>query len=109
MKKSNYARWNNGNLEIYTDNAVFYNGETQTSFGGKFFEISGEDLMKIYSLLQDREITTISNKRDKYVVVGKDVEKRRLMGMYVNLLNEVEQINKTRHWWERKIKIDSEL
>jgi hypothetical protein len=109
INKTNYVRWNNGNLEIYTDNAVFYNGETQTSFGGKSFEISGEDLMKIYALLQDREITTLSTKRDKYVVVGNDVEKRRLMGMYVNLLNEIEKINETRHWWERKIKIDSEL
>lgn len=109
IDKTNYVRLNNGKLEIYTDNAVFFNGETQTSVGGKSFEISGEDLMKIYALLQDREITTLSTKRDKYVVVGKDVEKRRLMGLYVNLLNEVEKINKTRHWWERKIKIDSEL
>lgn len=109
MKTSNYARLNNGKLEIYTDNATFINGITDTEFANRTFEISAEDLMKIYTMLQDREITTISNKRDKYVVVGKDVEKRRLMGMYVNLLNEVEQINKTRHWWERKIKIDSEL
>ena len=109
MKSINCARLYNGNLEIYTDNAVFYNGETQTSFGGKFFEISGEDLMKIHALLQDREIITLSTKRDKYVVVGKDVEKRRLMGIYVNLLNEVEKINKTRHWWERKIEIKNDI
>lgn len=109
-KKTNYAKINDeGGLEIHTDNAVFYEGETQTSFGGKSFEISGEDLMKIYSLLQDREITTLITKRDKYVVVGKDVEKKRLMDMYVRLLYKVEEINNTRHWWERKIKIDSEL
>lgn len=42
-------------------------------------------------------------------IVGKDVEKKRLMDRYVKLLYNVEEINNTRHWWERKIKIDSEL
>ena len=117
-QKTNYAKINDdGKLVIHTDNATFFDGETHTSIGGKTFEISGEDLMKIYALLQDREITQLLNVRDdshfltinNYVIVGKDVEKNRLMDMYVKLLKEVEEINNTRHWWERKIKIDSEL
>lgn len=116
--KTNYAKINDdGKLVIHTDNATFFDGETHTSIGGKTFEISGEDLMKIYALLQDREITQLLNVRDdshfltinNYVIVGKDVEKKRLMDMYVKLLYEVKEINNTRHWWERKIKIDSEL
>lgn len=98
----------NGKLVIHTDNAKFVDGVTDTEFANRIFEISGEDLMKIYCLLQDREITTLITQRNKYVVVGKDVEKKRLMDMYVKLLYGVEEINKTRHWWERKIKIENE-
>ncbi len=118
MKTSNYAKINdNGKLEIHTDNAKFVDGITDTEFANRTFEISGEDLMKIYAMLQDREITALLNVREgscyttinNYVVVGKDVEKKRLMDIYVKLLYEVEEINKTRHWWERKIKVDSEI
>lgn len=118
IKKTNYAKINDeGKLEIHSDNATFINGATSTQIANRTFEVSGQDLMKIYALLQDREITQLLNVRDdshfptinNYVIVGKDVEKKRLMDMYVKLLKEVEEINNTRHWWERKIKIDSEL
>lgn len=117
MSKTNYARLNNGKLEIHTDNAIFFDGETHTSIGGKTFEISGEDLMKIYAFLKDKEITCLYNCRENgyntivnnYMIIGDNVEKNRLMDMYVKLLCNVEEINNTRHWWERKIKIDSEL
>lgn len=118
MKKTNYAEINdNGKLEIYTDNAVFCDGKTHTTIRDKTFEIRGEDLMKIYAMLNDREVTCLYNCRDNgwmnvvsnYMVIGKDVEKKRLMDMYVKLLYAVEEINNTRRWWERKIKIDSEL
>lgn len=117
-QKNNYAKINDkGKLEIYTDNAVFCDGETHTTIGGKTFEISGEDLMKIYAMLNDKEITCLYNCRDNgcmnvvsnYMFIGKDVENKHLMDMYVKLLYAVEEINDTRHWWERKIKIDSEL
>ena len=108
--KTNYAKINDeGKLEIHTDNATFVDGITDTEFSNRIFEISGEDLMKIYTMLQDKEITTLITKKKEYVIVGKDVEKKRLMDMYVKLLYNVEEINNTRHWWERKIKIDSEL
>lgn len=115
-QKTNYATINGeGKLEIHTDNAIFVDGITDTEFANRTFEISAEDLMKIYALLQDREVTQLLNVHrcccctTNYVIVGKDVEKKRLMDMYVKLLYEVEEINNTRHWWERKIKIDSEL
>lgn len=115
---NNYAKINDdGKLEIRTDNATFINGVTHTQIANRTFEIRGEDLMKIYAMMQDREITRLMNVHtngwytttDNYMFIGKDVEKKRLMDMYVKLLNEVENINNTRHWWERKIKIDKEL
>lgn len=111
MKQTtNYAKINDeGKLEIHTDNATFVDGITDTEFANRTFEISAEDLMKIYIMLQDKEITTLITKRKEYVIVGKDVEKKRLMDMYVKLLYAIENFNNTRHWWERKIKIDSEL
>lgn len=118
IHKTNYAAINDkGKLIICTDNATFIDGRTYTEFANRTFEISGEDLMKIHALLQDKEITRLHNVRggcyctiiDNYIFIGKDVEKKRLMDMYVKLLYNVEEINNTRHWWERKIKIDSEL
>ena len=116
--KTNYATINDkGELEIRTDNATFINGVTHTQIANRTFEISSEDLLKIHALLQDKEITHLLNVHrgcyctttDRYIIVGKDVEKKRLMDMYVKLLYNVEEINNTRYWWERKIKIDSEL
>ena len=114
MNTTNYARLNNGKLEIHTD---YFDGETSTSFEGKTFEINGEDLMTIYALLNDKEITYLLNFRESgsvntihhYMVVGENVENKRVIEEYVELLKEVEKINSTRHWWERKIKIDREL
>lgn len=109
-QKTNYATINDkGKLEIHTDNATFVDGITDTEFANRTFEISCEDLMKIYAMLQDREVITLVSKRNNYVIVGKDVEKKRLMDMYVKLLYNIEEINNTRHWWERKIKINREL
>ena len=118
MKKTNCAKINDkGKLEIHADNATFADGITDTEFANRTFEISAQDLMKIYAMLNDREVTCLYNCRDNgcinvvsnYMFIGKDVEKRRLMDMYVKLLYAVEEINNTRRWWERKIKIDREL
>ena len=120
MKKqaTNYARINDeGKLEIHTDNAIFVDGSTHTEFANTNFVISGQDLLKIYAMLNDRNVTYLYNCRDNgcmnvvsnYMFIGKDVENKRLMDMYIKLLYEVEEINKTRHWWERKIKIDNKL
>ena len=60
MKRiTNYATINDkGELEIRTDNATFVDGITHTKFANRTFEISAEDLMKIYTMLQDKEIIT---------------------------------------------------
>ena len=106
----NYAEINGeGKLVIHTDNATFVDGTTDTEFANRTFEISAEDLIKIYAMLQDKDIITLITKSKEYVIVGKDVEKKRLMDMYVSLLKEVEELNSTRHWWERKIKIERTL
>ena len=109
-KRTNYAKINDeGKLEIHIDNATFVDGITNTEFANRTFKISAEDLMKIYAMLQDKEITMLIAKKKEYIIVGKDVEKKRLMDKYIKLLYNIEEINNTRHWWERKIKIDSEL
>ena len=113
--KNNYAKINDkGKLEIHTDNAFICEGAIDTTIANRIFEISGQDLMKIYAMLNDREVTCLYNCRDNgcmnvvsnYMFIGKDVKKKRLMDMYVKLLYKVDEINKTRHWWERKIKIE---
>lgn len=43
------------------------------------------------------------------MIVGENVENKRIMDMYVSLLKEVEELNNNRHWWERKIKIERTL
>lgn len=115
---TNYAKINNEcKLEIHTDNATFVDGITDAEFANRIFEISGEDLLKIYAMLNDRDVTCLLSCRDNdcmteiynYMFIGKDVEKKRLMDMYIKLLYAVEEINNTRHWWERKIKIDKEI
>ena len=117
-KEENYAEINGeGKLVIHTDNGVFLEGVTHTEMANRTFAISGEDLMKIYSMLNDRDVTLLLNVREgscfrtinNYMFIGKDVEKKRLMDMYIKLLYEVEEINKNRHWWERKIKIERTL
>lgn len=106
----NYAEINGeGKLVIHTDNATFVDGTTDTEFANRTFEISAEDLIKIYAMLQDKDIITLITKSKEYVIVGKDVEKKRLMDMYAKLLYNVEEINNNRHWWERKIKIERPL
>ena len=109
-KTRNYAYINGeGKLVLHTDNATFVDGTTDTEFANRTFEISAEDLIKIYAMLQDKDIITLITKSKEYVIVGKDVEKKRLMDMYVKLLYNVEEINNNRHWWERKIKIERPL
>lgn len=109
-KTRNYAEVNGeGKLVVHTDNATFVDGTTDTEFATRTFEISAEDLIKIYAMLQDKDIITLITKSKEYVIVGKDVEKKRLMDMYVKLLYNVEEINNNRHWWERKIKIERTL
>jgi hypothetical protein len=43
------------------------------------------------------------------IVVGENAEAKELAVMCKILLDAIENFNNTRHWWERKIKIDREL
>lgn len=111
--KNKYARINSkGKLEIHTDNGMLCDGEYNSQIFGTF-EIDGVDLLKIYSLLADTKITNLTNIKENessrdithYMIVGKNVENLHLMEEYVELKQKIEQFNKTRHWWERKIEI----
>lgn len=112
-EKQNHAKLNSkGYLEIHTDNGVFINGEIHTDVHNRMFEISGEDLMKIYGLLQDKEITCLFNFQDgyfgvrnNYMIVGDNVETKRIMELYTKLLDKVNKFNTSRRWWQRKIDV----
>lgn len=115
-KTRNYAEINGeGKLVVHTDNSVFTEGVTHTEMANRTFAISGEDLMKIYGLLQNKQITRLYCLREScfgtnnYMIIGENVENKKIMDMYVSLLKEVEEHNSTRHWWERKIKIERPL
>lgn len=115
-KTRNYAEINGeGKLVVHTDNGMFTEGVTHTEMANRTFSISGKDLMKIYGLLQDKQITCLYNLREScfgtnnYMIVGENVENKRIMDMYVRLLKEVEELNNNRHWWERKIKMERTL
>lgn len=115
-KTRNYAEINEeGKLVVHTDNSVFKEGEIHTEMDNRRFTISSGDLMKIYGLLQDKQITCLYNFRESrfgtnnYMIVGENVENKRIMDMYVRLLKEVEELNNNRHWWERKIKMERTL
>ena len=115
-KTGNYAEINEeGKLVVHTDNSMFKEGEIYTEMANRRFTISGEDLMKICGLLQDKQITCFYNFREgrfgtnNYMIVGENVENKRIMDMYVRLLKEVEELNNNRHWWERKIKMERTL
>lgn len=114
--KTNYAKINDeGKLEIHTDNAIVTVEQTKTEINGcDTFEIDGDSLLKIYAMLQDKGVTMIKCKESVlshkvFVVVGENSEAKQLATMCKTLLDAIENFNNTRHWWERKIKIDREL
>ena len=78
------------------------------------FEIDGDSLLKIYAILQDKSVTMIKCKESAFshkvfIVVGENSEAKQLATICKTLLDAIENFNNTRHWWERKIKIDGEL
>ena len=65
-------------------------------------------------MLQDKSVTMINCKNSAFrhievIVVGENSEAKELAVMCKILLDAIENFNNTRHWWERKIKIDREL
>lgn len=115
-QKTNYAKINdNGKLEIHTDNAIVTDEQTKTEIKScDTFEIGGDSLLKIYAMLQDKSVTMIKCKESVFshkvfIVVGENSKAKQLATMCKTLLDAIENFNNTRHWWERKIKIDTEL
>lgn len=117
MKQTtNYATINDeGKLEIHTDNAIVTDEQTKTEINGcDTFEIDGDSLLKIYAMMRDKSVTMINCKNSVFrhievIVVGENSDGKELAVMCKTLLDAIENFNNTRHWWERKIKIDKEL
>ena len=114
--KTNYAKINDeGKLEIHTDNAIVTDGQTNTEIRGcDLFTIDGDNLLKLYAILRDKSVTMKNCKNSVFrhievIVVGENSEAKELAAMCKILLDAIENFNNTRHWWERKIKIDREL
>lgn len=105
-----------GKLEIHTNNATLKNSETSTQIGeNDVYTIFGKDLAQLYAILQDKKVVAIRGLRNgtlsytDIIVVGENAEAKELAIMCKNLLDAIENFNNTRHWWERKIRIDGEL
>ena len=116
-RKTNYAKINDeGKLEIHTDNATLKNSETSTQIReNDAYTIFGKDLVQLYAILQDKKVMAIRGLRNgtlsytDIIVVGENAETKELAVMCKTLLDAIENFNNTRHWWERKIKIDGGL
>lgn len=115
-QKTNYAKINDeGKLEIHTDNAIVTDEQTKTEINScDTFEIDVDSLLKIYAMLQNKSVTMIKCMESVFshkvfIVVGENSEAKELATMCKTLLDAIENFNNTRHWWERKIKIDREL
>ena len=110
MLSLNKLEFVDGKLIIHNDNAVVNNGVTTTTIkkNSKFF-IDGEDLLQLYSVLQDKECNVIETSHGKchfkFIVVGENSDANEIAIMCKRALDSIEEFNKTRHWWERKIKI----
>lgn len=116
-KTRNYAEINGeGKLVVHTDNATLKNSETSTQIGeNDVYTILGKDLLQLYAILQDKQVTAIRGLRNgtlsytDIIVVGENAEAKNLATMCKTLLDAIENFNSTRHWWERKIKIERTL
>ena len=98
-----------GKLVIVNSNATMCDGETRTDIFGEF-EIDAEDLMKIYGLLSEKETVVFRSRQSviptEYIITSSDVFIAHLLK---DLHEQIEKFNNTRHWWERKIKIERTL
>jgi hypothetical protein len=106
-------------LVVKTDNAIIdgYN-KTITSLNGKF-TIDANDVAKLLSMINETnmycyksifcsEVRWFIGDEDEHTQhldsetkLRKEIEKK-----YNKLIEKIDTFNETRHWWERKIKID---
>lgn len=107
----------NNRMVICTDNAMVENGVVSTDIQGKTFEISGTDVLRIQALLAEKKTTCIHTggfwgNSITYVIVGENAEYQEAVEQNIELNKRIavldkriEEFNKSRHWWERKLKL----
>lgn len=107
----------NNRMVICTDNAMVENGVVSTDIQGKTFEISGTDVLRIQALLAEKKTTCIHTggflgNSITYVIVGENAEYKEAVEQNIELNKRIEDLdkrieefNKSRHWWERKLKV----
>lgn len=107
----------NNRMVIFTDNAMVENGVVSTDIQGKTFEISGKDVLRIQALLAEKKTTCIHTggflgNSITYVIVGENAEYQEAVEQNIELNKRIkeldkriEEFNKSRHWWERKLKV----
>lgn len=93
------------------------NGVVSTDIQGKTFEISGTSVLRLKAILDDKKITTIHtggffSGELIYVIVGENAEYQEAVEQNIELNKRIkeldkriEEFNKSRHWWERKLKV----
>lgn len=107
----------NNRMVICTDNAMVEDGKVSTDIQGRTFEISGKDVLRIQALLAEKKITCIHTggflgNSITYVIVGENAEYKEAVEQNIelnkrikDLEKRIEEFNKSRHWWERKLKL----
>lgn len=100
----------NNRMVIYTDNAMVENGVVSTDIQGNTFEISGTNVLRLKAILDEKKITTIHTGGFfsgglTYVIVGENAEYKEAVELNIELNRRIEEFNKSRHWWERKLKL----
>ena len=99
----------NGKLMIYTDSAIVDDGVVSTDIEGKTFEISGTDVLRLQALLAEKKVTCVHSdgffNKLTYVIVGENAECKEAVELYIELNKRIEEFNKSRHGWERKLKL----
>lgn len=113
----NEVFFRNDKLVICTDNAMVEDGKVSTDIQGRTFEISGTDVLRIQALLAEKKTTCIHTggflgNSITYVIVGENAEYKEAVEQNIELNKRVEDLdkrieefNKSRHWWERKLKL----
>lgn len=98
-----------GKLVICTDNAMVEDGVVSTNIEDRTFEISGRDVLRLQAILAEKKITTVHSNGFfgglTYVIVGENAEYKEAVELNIELNKRIEEFNKSRHWWERKLRV----
>lgn len=107
--KNKVAVDSDSRMVISTDNALCCKGEVSTNIEDRTFEISGRDVLRLQAILAEKKITTVHSNGIfgglTYVIVGENAEYKEAVELNIELNKRIEEFNKSRHWWERKLKV----